>query len=160
MKIGDIRLIPISDGTAWWDGGGAFGLVPKTRWEKLLPPDAQNRVPFALRCLLIRAPGATILVDTGMGDKITPEIAEQQGFALERPNGWLADDLARQGVVPEEVDLVVLTHLSLQLKLDGPQARRGKQTPRRYGPRTPAAMAGLTDHLWSVEELLAFPVSQ
>jgi glyoxylase-like metal-dependent hydrolase (beta-lactamase superfamily II) len=111
MKIGDIELIPISDGTAWWDGGGAFGLVPKTRWEKLLPPDAQNRVPFALRCLLIRAPGATVLVDTGMGDKITPEIAEQQGFALERPNGWLVDDLARQGVAPEEVDLVVLTHL-------------------------------------------------
>ena len=39
-------------------------------------------------------------------------------------------------------------------------ARRGKQTPRRYGPRTPAMAAGLTDHLWSVEELLAFPVGQ
>ena len=111
MKIGDIELIPVSDGTAWWDGGGAFGLVPKTRWEKLLPPDAQNRVPMALRCLLIRTPSATILVDTGMGDKVTPEIAEQQGFALERPNGWLVDDLARHGVAPEEVDLVVLTHL-------------------------------------------------
>ena len=60
-------------------------------------------------------------------------------------------------------------HLSLRLKLDVPQARRGKQTPRRYGPRTPATLAphasagvaaGLTDHLWSVEELLAFPVGQ
>jgi len=51
-------------------------------------------------------------------------------------------------------------HLSLQFKLDGPHARRGKQTPRRYAPRTPAMAAGLTDHLWSVEELLVFPVSQ
>jgi len=51
-------------------------------------------------------------------------------------------------------------HLSLRLQLDVPQARRGKQTPRRYGPRTPAMAAGLTDHLWSVEELLAFPVGQ
>ena len=49
-------------------------------------------------------------------------------------------------------------HLSLRLKLDLPQARRGAQTPRRFAPRTPAMAAGLTDHLWSVQELLAFPV--
>jgi len=111
MKIGDIELIPISDGTTWWDGGGAFGLVPKTRWEQLLPPDGQNRVPMVLRCLLVRTPRATVLVDTGMGDKVTPEMAEQQSFGLERPNGWLVDDLARHGVSPEEIDLVVLSHL-------------------------------------------------
>jgi len=111
LKVGDIELIPVSDGTTWWDGGGAFGLVPKVRWEKLLPPDGQNRVPMALRCLLIRTPRATALVDTGMGDKVTPEIAEQQNFRLERPNGWLVDDLARQGVSPDGVDIVVLSHL-------------------------------------------------
>jgi IS1 family transposase/transposase-like protein len=49
-------------------------------------------------------------------------------------------------------------HLSLRLKLDVPQARRGAQLPRRYRPRTPAMAAGLTDHIWSVQELLAFPV--
>jgi hypothetical protein len=51
-------------------------------------------------------------------------------------------------------------HLSLHLQLNVPQARRGKQTPRPYGPRTPARAVGLTDRLWSVEELLAFPVGQ
>jgi glyoxylase-like metal-dependent hydrolase (beta-lactamase superfamily II) len=111
MKIGDVDLIPLSDGTVWWDGGGAFGLVPRVRWEKLLTPDAQNRVPMALRCLLVRTPRATILVDAGMGDKVTPEMMEQQNSPLERPNGWLVDDLARHGVSPEEVDIVVLTHL-------------------------------------------------
>jgi glyoxylase-like metal-dependent hydrolase (beta-lactamase superfamily II) len=111
MKIGDVELIPLSDGTTWWDGGGSFGLVPRVRWEKLLPPDAQNRVPMALRCLLVRTPQATILVDAGMGDKVTREMAEQQDFALERPNGWLVDDLARHGVEPLDVDLVILTHL-------------------------------------------------
>lgn len=111
MKIGNVELIPVSDGTTWWDGGGAFGLVPRARWEKLLPPDGQNRVPMVLRCLLIRAPQATVLVDTGMGDKVTPEMAEQQGFHLERPNGGLLDDLARHGVSTGNVDMVVLTHL-------------------------------------------------
>ena len=51
-------------------------------------------------------------------------------------------------------------HSSLRRQLDVPQARRGKQTPRRYTSRTPAMAAGLTDHIWSVEELLAFPVGQ
>ena len=111
MKIGDFELIPLSDGTAWWDGGGSFGLVPKVRWEKLLSPDAQNRVPMTLRCLLVRTPQATIVVDAGMGDKVTREIAEQQNIALERPSGWLVDGLARHGVLPEDVDLVILTHL-------------------------------------------------
>jgi len=113
MKIGDFELTPLSDGTAWWDGGGSFGLVPKVRWEKLLPPDAENRVPMALRCLLVRTPQATVLVDAGMGDKVTREMAEQQNFRLERPNGGLLDDLARHGVSPDEVDLVVLTHLHM-----------------------------------------------
>lgn len=111
MRIGDIDLAPLSDGTTWWDGGGAFGLVPKMRWERLLPADEQNRIPMVLRCLLVRTPQATVLVDAGMGDKVTPEMAEQQSFRLERPNGWLVDDLARHGVTPEDVDLVVLSHL-------------------------------------------------
>jgi glyoxylase-like metal-dependent hydrolase (beta-lactamase superfamily II) len=85
--------------------------VPKVRWEKLLPPDAQNRIPMVLRCLLIRAPNVTLVVDSGMGDKITPEMAEQQNFRLDRPSGGLLDDLARHGVKPEDVDIVVLTHL-------------------------------------------------
>ena len=111
MKIGDFELIPLSDGTAWWDGGGSFGLVPKVRWEKLLPPDAQNRVPMTLRCLLVRTPHTTIVVDAGMGDKVTREMAEQQNLVLERPHGGLVDDLARHGVSPGDVDLVILTHL-------------------------------------------------
>jgi IS1 family transposase len=49
-------------------------------------------------------------------------------------------------------------HVSLRLKLDKPQPRLGQQTPRRFQPRTPAMAAGLTDHIWSVQELLACPL--
>lgn len=111
MKIGDIELLPVTDGTTWGDGGGAFGLVPKTIWEKLLPCDNHNRVPMVLRCLLIRTPQTTILVETGMGDKVTSEIAAQNNFRLERPEGWLLDSLATRGVSPDDVDIVLLTHL-------------------------------------------------
>jgi glyoxylase-like metal-dependent hydrolase (beta-lactamase superfamily II) len=66
---------------------------------------------MALRCLLIRTPQTTILVETGMGDKITPEVAEQFHVRLERPEGWLLDSLAAHGVLPDDVDIVLLTHL-------------------------------------------------
>ena len=111
MKIGDIELIPVTDGTVWNDGGGAFGLVPKTTWEKLLPCDSLNRVPMELRCLIIRTPQSTILVDTGMGDKITPEMAAMNNVLLSRPGGWLLDSLATHGILPDDVDIVLLTHL-------------------------------------------------
>ena len=111
MKIGDIELIPVTDGTAWHDGGGAFGLVPKTTWEKLLPCDDLNRIPMVLRCLVIRTPQKTILVETGMGDKITPEMAAKHNVRLSRPEGWLLDSLANQGISPHDVDIVLLTHL-------------------------------------------------
>jgi IS1 family transposase/transposase-like protein len=48
-------------------------------------------------------------------------------------------------------------HLSLRLKVVAPLAPRGQSTRRRSGARTPAMAAGLTDHIWSVQELLAFP---
>ena len=111
MKIGNIELIPVTDGTVWDDGGGAFGLVPKRTWEKLLPCDSFNRIPMVLRCLIIRTPQATILVDTGLGDKITPEMAAMNNVRLLRPEGWLLDSLASHGISPDDVDIVLLTHL-------------------------------------------------
>ncbi|MBN1663248.1 MAG: MBL fold metallo-hydrolase [Deltaproteobacteria bacterium] len=111
MKIGDIELLPVTDGTVWNDGGGAFGLVPKTTWEKLLPCDSCNRIPMVLRCIVIRTPQATILVETGMGDKVTPEMAALNNVHLSRPDGWLLDSLATQGISPNDVDIVLLTHL-------------------------------------------------
>ncbi|MBN1382066.1 MAG: MBL fold metallo-hydrolase [Deltaproteobacteria bacterium] len=111
MKISDMELLPVTDGTVWNDGGGAFGLVPKTTWEKVLPCDAFNRIPMALRGLIIRTPQATILVETGMGDKITPEMAALNNVRLERPDGWLVDSLSSHDVSPDDVDIVLLTHL-------------------------------------------------
>lgn len=111
MKIGDIDVQPISDGTVWEDGGGAFGLVPKAKWEKLIPCDDMNRIPMALRCLLVRTADATILVETGMGDKITPEMAAFNNVRLERPDGGLLDNLKQKGLAPDDIDIVIMTHL-------------------------------------------------
>jgi glyoxylase-like metal-dependent hydrolase (beta-lactamase superfamily II) len=105
----DLEYHLVSDGVYWADGGGAFGLVPRSVWEKRFPPDAQNRIVFALNCLLIRSEGQTILVDTGYGHKLDEKARQHAG--IERPQGDVLADLARQGVNPAEVDVVINTHL-------------------------------------------------
>jgi glyoxylase-like metal-dependent hydrolase (beta-lactamase superfamily II) len=109
MNIGSAEIHLLSDGLMWLDGGGTFGLVPRVMWGKLLPPDEFNRVPLSLNCLLIRSEGKTILVDTGLGDHLTDKRREIYG--LVREDGGLPQELARLGVTPEGVDIVINTHL-------------------------------------------------
>jgi len=105
----DVRITLLSDGTSWWDGGGTFGLVPRSKWSKLLPPDPNNLVPQELRCVLIEADGKHILVDTGVGNKPNDLIAAQ--YVVERPNGTLLEQLAAMTLAPSDIDLVIFTHL-------------------------------------------------
>lgn len=107
--IGQVEYEIVTDGTTWVDGGGAFGLVPRQTWARLLPPDDQNRIPMTLHCLLLRSEGKTILVDTGLGPDVPPKL--RKIFGLERPEGDLLEGLARLGVGPGDVDLVINTHL-------------------------------------------------
>ena len=101
----------VNDGICRVDGGGPFGLVPRVIWERSFPPDEQNRILLTINSLLVRSEGKTILVDTGYGRKLTEKIRRIAG--LERPEGDLLDGLARLGVTPDDIDLVVNTHLHL-----------------------------------------------
>jgi glyoxylase-like metal-dependent hydrolase (beta-lactamase superfamily II) len=107
--LGSCEFELVSDGVIWMDAGGAFGLVPKALWERVLAPDALNRVPFALNCLLVRSEGKTILVDTGVGDKLSRK--EWAQWDLQRPEGGLLDGLTRLGVGLGDVDIMINTHL-------------------------------------------------
>jgi len=108
LRIGNVQVFAVSDGSAWVDGGSMYGLVPRVLWERFTPADALNRVPMALTCLLIRSHGKTILVDTGYGSKLSAK--RQEVLALERGPG-LPGALAALGVAPADVDVVINTHL-------------------------------------------------
>ncbi len=108
MRIGNVDLFPVSDGSAWIDGGAMYGLVPRVLWEQVTPPDALNRVRMQLTCLVIHSAGKTILVDTGYGSKLGEKRREILG--LER-NPGLPATLAQLHLAPEDVDIVVSTHL-------------------------------------------------
>ena len=108
MRFGDLELHIVSDGRVWSDAGGPFGLVPRSLYESVVQPDKDNKIPMMLNCLLVRSEGMTILIDTGLGDKLTPEARAFWG--LERPEGGLLQALERLDVAPEDVDLVIDTH--------------------------------------------------
>jgi glyoxylase-like metal-dependent hydrolase (beta-lactamase superfamily II) len=108
MNLGGIELELVSDGLFGLDGGAMFGVVPRTLWERRMPPDDRNRIRLALNCWLIRAAGRTLLVETGAGDKW--DARRRDIYALDGA-GRLLEALAARGVAPEQVDFVINTHL-------------------------------------------------
>lgn len=108
MFLGDVELTIVSDGRWWQDAGAHFGVVPRVLWEPIIGLDDRHRVPMALNCLLIRSAGKTILVDTGLGSKLSDK--ERDKFGLESSHGLL-DSLHQLGVTAEDVDVVINTHL-------------------------------------------------
>ena len=97
----------ISDGTLLMDGGSVFGSIPKVQWESYLKPDRRNRVRLSLNCLLVRAGGQNILIDTGAGSKRLDSLKEDFGLSGNK----LVRGLKAQGLTARDIDKVVLTNL-------------------------------------------------
>jgi glyoxylase-like metal-dependent hydrolase (beta-lactamase superfamily II) len=91
------------------DGGAMFGNAPRPMWQRWIEPDEHNRIPLACRCLLVREPTRTILFETGIGAFFEPALRERYGVVEDRH--VLIDNLAALGVRPEDIDVVVLSHL-------------------------------------------------
>jgi len=111
IQVGAIRIHAIEAGLQWLDGGAMFGVVPRPLWERQIAPDGRNRIPLAVRCLLIEAPQALVLVDTGIGNKENPKFMELYGVENEGVPTRLEEGIRAAGFVPSQVDLVVNTHL-------------------------------------------------
>ncbi len=107
MKVGNVELSLLSDGTMRLDGGALYGAVPKIIWNSLSPADRKNRVAVGLNCLLIQTGGKNILVDTGVGTKHS--LRRKNMFAMRA--GELVAELRAQGLDVEDIDIVALTHL-------------------------------------------------
>ncbi|HEU5288550.1 MAG TPA: MBL fold metallo-hydrolase [Candidatus Limnocylindria bacterium] len=108
MRLGRFDVQIFSDGIFRLDGGAMFGVVPKVLWEKQKPADDQNRVAMDMNCLLIRDGANVVLVETGAGPKLNDK--QKRNFGVDGPPRLL-DELARRGVRPDEVTLVINTHL-------------------------------------------------
>ena len=110
-KVGRIRIHALEAGLNRMDGGAMFGVVPKRIWEKRIGADERNRIPLALRCLLVETPGALVLVDSGIGNKEDEKFREIYGVENEGHPTRVEDALRAAGFAPEDVDVVLSTHL-------------------------------------------------
>jgi len=106
LTLGDFELTVFSDGTYPLDGGAFFGVVPKVMWSRKVAADERNYVTAGLNSLLIRTGKQTVLVETGMGNKLSERMVKFYGQPAQ-----LLSNLAAGGVSPEDIDIVINTHL-------------------------------------------------
>jgi len=109
VQFGDYRVEVVPDAEFRLDGGAMFGVVPRSLWSRVAPPDEENRVLLNMNCLYVEAAGERVLVETGIGDKWTERQAATYAISREASLGERLRAVA--GCAPEEVTVVVNTHL-------------------------------------------------
>lgn len=91
------------------DGGAMFGNAPKAMWKSWATVDDANRIDLACRALLVREDDRTILFEAGIGAFFEPKLRAR--FGVQEAHHVLLDNLAALGVTPDQIDVVVLSHL-------------------------------------------------
>ncbi|MDI6759415.1 MAG: MBL fold metallo-hydrolase [Candidatus Brocadiaceae bacterium] len=126
MKLGRFHIYTCLDGFFRLDGGAMFGVVPRLLWQRTNPPDEKNRILLALGCLLIDTGQYRILIDTGVGEKGDEKF--HQIYGINR-SPCLKASLARYNLSPEDIDIVVNTHLHLDHAGGNTRLEEGKLVP-------------------------------
>jgi glyoxylase-like metal-dependent hydrolase (beta-lactamase superfamily II) len=114
LTLGDFELSIVSDGTYPLDGGALFGVVPKVMWSRKVTAaygtdfavDDKNCVTTGLNSLLVRTGKQTVLVETGMGNKLSERMIKFYGQPAQ-----LLVNLSAAGISPDDIDIVINTHL-------------------------------------------------
>ena len=111
--LGKWKVHAIQAGGQKLDGGAMFGVVPKPLWERRIPSDDRNRIQMGMRCLLVEHERGLVLIDNGLGNKESEKFRQIYGVENAGENGrtWMDDALAQLGVAPEDIMLMVDTHL-------------------------------------------------
>lgn len=111
LQLGHFHLYTIETGRFRLDGGAMFGVVPKTLWSRQIEADEKNRIPMAMRCLLIASEktGRTYLIDNGIGTKFDEKF--EKIYQVDHSHSSLTDSLSQQGFEPTDITDVIFSHL-------------------------------------------------
>ena len=104
--LGDMDLTILTDGTYLLDGGAMFGVVPKPLWEKRVPANERNQILLGTNTIVVRTGKHTVVIETGIGNKLTEK---QRGIFDAKQ--LLPQSFAAAQIKPEQVDIVINTHL-------------------------------------------------
>lgn len=116
IRVGDLRVHAIEAGLQRLDGGAMFGVVPKPLWERRIPADERNRIPLALRCMLVETSDELVLIETGLGNKGDEKFNQIYGVETAPPPGATGADRLQAGIQQlgfslDDVGVVINTHL-------------------------------------------------
>jgi glyoxylase-like metal-dependent hydrolase (beta-lactamase superfamily II) len=106
FSVGAIRVEVIRDTTGRGNPADFFVGQPESAWRELVTLDDEGLVQIPIQCLLVRVGERLALLESGIGlDERSPEMAGVYG-----EHGRLVPELARLGVTPDQIDVVVLSH--------------------------------------------------
>lgn len=113
FQVGRLRCHTLEGGLQRLDGGAMFGVVPRMLWKTRIEPDDRNRIPLAMRCVLVEHDDGLVLIDTALGNKEDAKFLDIYGVENQGLEGatQLEDALASAGFLPGDVKWVINTHL-------------------------------------------------
>ena len=126
LQIGDYTLTLISDGFLSIDAGTMFGIIPKTIWGRLINIDEKNRMKLALNSLLIQYKNKNILVNAGIGEKFNKKYEKIYKINHQET---ITSSLKKINLLPEDIDLIIFTHLHLDHCGGATRFENGKSIP-------------------------------
>lgn len=127
MRFGDYECFSVETGKFVIDGGAMFGVVPKILWERKIPGDEKNLIPMQARSLLIQGKGKNILVDTGIGNKLSEKLKKIYKVDLDSTN--IDTSLSKLGLTRNDITDVIITHLHFDHAEGSTSIMDGKAVP-------------------------------
>lgn len=106
MKM-PLTIDKVLAGDYWSDAGALMGVLPWAIWNSKLLCDSKQRLRMSLNLLLIRDQERIILVDTGLGNRLT-----DKQLKIYNPSEFLLPmSLGQMGIRDIDVTDVIMTHL-------------------------------------------------
>ncbi len=153
-----------------------YGPAPKPRWRprpelnyaQVVKRRLKGRVVAVTQRVVFGSPEVITSILSSAGHKINTAFIERVNLTLRTHIPALGRKVLSYAKttlgLTQQVSLsrtyynFCLPHLSLRLELSEPLPTKGNGSPKRWQSRTPAMAADITDHLWSMQELLLFRV--
>lgn len=85
-----------------------FGIIPRTMWGKLIPPDENNLIEMRNNLFVLTAHGKKFLFDAGLGDSLTDK---EKKIYTTQSDSTMDSGLQSLGLSENDIDYVILTHL-------------------------------------------------
>ncbi|HZG71369.1 MAG TPA: MBL fold metallo-hydrolase [Chondromyces sp.] len=109
LTVGDVTLRWLNGGVTHLDGGAMFGVVPKPLWSRKYPHNENNQIELRTDPIFFQIEGKNILIETGIGEgKLNDKQKRNFGVTEESK---LEASLQELGLRPEDIDIVLLTHM-------------------------------------------------